>query len=80
VAWKGVDGELVALDEHAAVDLAANAAGATRTELVRALVGRIRIEEARASADTDAFLAELGELSRGRCSSTSCVCATTPSR
>jgi coenzyme PQQ synthesis protein D (PqqD) len=69
VAWKDVDGEVVALDEHAAVYLAANpagamlwralAAGATRPELERELVGAYGIDEARAAADTDAFLADL---------------------
>jgi len=71
VAWKDVDGEVVALDERAAVYLAANpagamlwralAAGTTRPELVRELMGAYGIAEARATADTDAFLADLDE-------------------
>ena len=71
VAWKDVDGEIVALDERAAVYLAANPAGAvlwralaggtTRGELVDGLVGEFGIESDRASADVDAFLADLRE-------------------
>jgi hypothetical protein len=73
VAWRDVDGEVVALDERAAVYLAANpagallwralAAGATRDELVAELVDAYGIDAARARADTDAFLRELS--SRG---------------
>jgi hypothetical protein len=69
VAWRDVDGEVVALDERAAVYLAANpagallwralAAGATRDELVAELVRAYGIDTARAGADTDAFLRDL---------------------
>jgi hypothetical protein len=71
VAWKDVDGEVVALDERAAVYLAANpagallwralAGGATRDELVGELVAAFGIERDRASADTEEFLAQLNE-------------------
>jgi hypothetical protein len=71
VAWKEVDGEVVALDEREAVYLAANSAGAvlwraladgtTHDQLVAGLVGEFGIETDRASADVDAFLAELRE-------------------
>jgi coenzyme PQQ synthesis protein D (PqqD) len=70
VAWKDVDGEVVALDERAAVYLGANpagallwrslAGGATRAELVAELAGAFGIAHERAVADTDAFLAQLG--------------------
>jgi Coenzyme PQQ synthesis protein D (PqqD) len=70
VAWKDVDGEVVALDEHAAVYLAANPAGAvlwrslalgaTREELAAELVREFGIDADRAVADLDAFLADLG--------------------
>ena len=71
VAWKEVDGEVVALDEREAVYLAANPAGAvlwraladgtTHTRLVAGLVGEFGIDTDRASADVDAFLADLRE-------------------
>jgi coenzyme PQQ synthesis protein D (PqqD) len=70
VAWKDVDGEIVALDEHAAVYLAANPAGAivwrslaqgaTRGQLADELVREFGIDADRAHADVDAFLADLG--------------------
>ena len=70
VAWKDVDGEVVALDERAAVYLGANptgallwrslAGGATRAELVAELAGAYGIARERATADTEAFLADLG--------------------
>jgi hypothetical protein len=70
VAWKDVDGEIVALDENAAVYLAANpagavvwrslATGATRRQLADELVREFGIDADRASADVDAFLADLG--------------------
>jgi hypothetical protein len=70
VAWKDVDGEIVALDEHAAVYLAANPAGAvvwrslaqgaTRGQLADELVREFGIDPDRANADVDAFLADLG--------------------
>jgi hypothetical protein len=71
VAWKDVDGEIVALDEQAAVYLAANpagallwrtlAGGATREALVAELMGEYGIDRDRAAADTDAFLGDLRE-------------------
>jgi hypothetical protein len=71
VAWKEVDGEIVALDEQAAVYLAANpagallwrtlAGGATRETLVAELMGEYGIDSDRAAADTDAFLHDLRE-------------------
>ena len=71
VAWKEVDGEVIALDERAALYLAANPAGAllwralvdgtTRGELVDGLIAEFGIESDRASADVDAFLADLHE-------------------
>jgi hypothetical protein len=71
VAWKDVDGEIVALDERAALYLAANPAGAvlwraladgtTHEGLVDGLVAEFGIDSGRASADVDAFLADLRE-------------------
>jgi Coenzyme PQQ synthesis protein D (PqqD) len=71
VAWKEVDGEVVALDEREALYLAANPAGAilwraladgaTHGALVDGLVGEFGIDAGRASADVDAFLADLRE-------------------
>ena len=72
VAWKEVDGEIVALDETAAVYLAANPAGGllwraladgtTREALVAELMREYGIDrDDRASADTDAFLRDLRE-------------------
>jgi len=69
VAWTDVDGEIVALDEVAAVYLSANAAGtvlwrelaggATRASLADSLVREYGIAPERAEADTDAFLIDL---------------------
>ena len=69
VAWTDVDGEVVALDEDAAVYLAANSTGgvlwralvdgATRESLADELVRAYGIPLERAAADTDAFLATL---------------------
>ena len=69
VAWKDVDGEIVALDEQTALYVSANpagallwrtlAAGATRERLVAELVSEYGIDHDRAAADTDAFLREL---------------------
>jgi len=71
VAWTDVDGEIVALDETAAVYVSANAAGgllwralaagATRASLAGALAREYGIPAERAEADTDAFLAALRE-------------------
>jgi hypothetical protein len=69
VAWTDVDGEIVALDETAAVYLAANPAGgllwralvdgATRETLADGLVREYGIPLERAVADTDAFISTL---------------------
>jgi hypothetical protein len=66
VAWTDVDGEIVALDEEAAVYLAANETGAllwralvegaSRESLAEALAREYGIPLERAQADTDAFL------------------------
>jgi hypothetical protein len=71
VAWSEVDGEIVALDEDAAVYLAANRAGAmlwrelahgaTRESLAALLLAEYGIPLERAEADTDTFLAALRE-------------------
>jgi hypothetical protein len=71
VAWTDVDGEIVALDEDAAVYVAANSSGAilwrkladgaTRATLSRMLVDEYGISAERADADTDAFLTSLRE-------------------
>ena len=71
VAWKDVDGEVVALDEQGAVYLATNPAGAvlwraladgaTHDALVAGLVDEFAIATDRATADVDAFLADLRE-------------------
>jgi hypothetical protein len=69
VAWTDVDGEIVALDEEAAVYLGANPAGAllwralargaTRESLAATLSSEYGISLERAQADTDAFLGAL---------------------
>ena len=71
VAWTDVDGEIVALDERAAVYLAANrtgamlwrelVSGATRDSLAAKLAAEYGIPMERAEADTDAFLLSLRE-------------------
>lgn len=71
VAWTDVDGEIVALDESAAVYVSANAAGgllwrelaggATRESLAAALAAEYGLDAERAQADTDAFLTALRE-------------------
>jgi hypothetical protein len=71
VAWKEVDGEIVALDETAAVYLAANPAGAllwrtlasgsSREALVAELMREYEIDRDTATTDTDAFLRDLRE-------------------
>jgi hypothetical protein len=67
--WREVEGEIVALDVRASTYLAVNATGAsiwpallegaTRDELVNRLQGRFEIDQSRAEADVDAFLATL---------------------
>jgi hypothetical protein len=69
--WKEIDDEIVVLDGRASNYLAASGAGvflwhllepgATRDELVAALVDEYEIDEARAGADVDAFVADLAE-------------------
>ncbi len=71
IAWTDVDGEIVALDEGAAMYLAANpsgallwralADGATRDSLAESLAGEYGLSLSRAQADTDAFLNALRE-------------------
>jgi Coenzyme PQQ synthesis protein D (PqqD) len=71
VAWTDVDGEIVALDEGAAVYLAANRTGAmlwrelvngaTRDSLAEMLASAYGIPLERAAADTDAYLGALRE-------------------
>lgn len=69
VDWRVIDDEVVMLDAEQSEYLATNASGtllwqtlhegATRTQLVAALVARYGITLAQAAADTDAFLADL---------------------
>jgi hypothetical protein len=69
--WREVEGEVVALDVQAAEYIAANRAGATmwrkladgatREELVAALVARFEVDEMTAARDVDRFLAALRE-------------------
>lgn len=64
--WRAIDDEVVMLDADEAQYLATNASGtllwralaggATRTQLVDALVERYAIDRAAAATDTDAFL------------------------
>lgn len=71
VAWTEVDGEIIALDENAAVYMAANEAGAllwrglvdgaTRESLAGLLIERYGISRERAETDTDLFLTSLRE-------------------
>lgn len=69
--WLEADGEVVALDERSLLYLNANPAGAllwqalargsTRDALVRDLMTEFEVDAATASADVDAFLAELDD-------------------
>jgi hypothetical protein len=69
VSWTDVDGEIVALDEDAAVYLAANetggmlwralSQGCTRDELAALLCEAYEVPAEQARADVDAFLASL---------------------
>jgi len=71
ISWTDVDGDVVALDEEAAIYLAANPAGAllwralaegaTSESLAALLVDTYGITPAQAQADTEAFLASLDE-------------------
>jgi Coenzyme PQQ synthesis protein D (PqqD) len=69
LTWLEVQGELVALDESASAYLSANDSGlvlwqalgqgSSREELVALLLERFDVDEDRAAADVDAFLADL---------------------
>jgi hypothetical protein len=69
--WREVEGEVVALDVQAAEYIAANrsgatiwrklADGATRDELVAAIVARFEVDETTAARDVDRFVATLRE-------------------
>lgn len=71
LAWREVEGEVVALDlrtlnylgvnQTGAVLWPALAEGTTRDELVQRLVAAFGIDEASAARDLDAFLASLAE-------------------
>jgi hypothetical protein len=69
VEWRSVEGEILALDVDAATYIATNKSGtvlweglvdgATREQLVEALVEAYEIERPQAETDVDAFVAEL---------------------
>lgn len=69
--WREIDGEIIALEAQGSTYVAANragtvlwrelAGGATREDLVAALVGAYGIDRGRAAADADRFVAELAE-------------------
>ena len=69
VSWREVDGEVIALGHESSEYLATNASGAvlwkslaegtSRDALVALLVGDFEVDETRAGADVDAFLASL---------------------
>jgi hypothetical protein len=69
--WRQIEDEVVAVDMKTAAYLGANPAGAllwealvdgaTKTQLAALLVERFSIDESRAAADVDAFLAQLDE-------------------
>jgi len=71
LAWRTVDDELIAIDVRESTYLSANgsgllmwsalAAGTTKEELVTSLVDAYGIDAGTASADVDAFLADLKE-------------------
>jgi hypothetical protein len=71
LAWRTVDDELIAIDVRESTYLSANgsgllmwsalAAGTTKEELVTSLVDAYGIDTGTASADVDAFLADLKE-------------------
>jgi coenzyme PQQ synthesis protein D (PqqD) len=73
VAWREVDGELIAVDLPRSAYLGANpsgtllwsrlAEGATRVELAQALVDTYGIDTERAHGDVDAFLRDLSSRS-----------------
>lgn len=67
--WREIDDEIVVLDAREATYLALNGSGAIlwrklatsayRDDLVQALLDAYEVDQATASADTDAFLTEL---------------------
>ena len=69
--WRQIEDEVVAVDMKTAAYLGANPAGAllwgalvdgaTKDELAILLVDEFSIDESRATADVDAFLAQLDE-------------------
>jgi coenzyme PQQ synthesis protein D (PqqD) len=69
--WRQIEDEVVAVDMKTAAYLGANPAGAllwealvdgaTKAQLAALLVERFSIDESRAAADVDAFLAQLDE-------------------
>jgi hypothetical protein len=69
--WRQIENEVVAVDMKTAAYLGANPAGAllwealadgaTKDELAGLLVERFSIDESQASADVDAYLAQLDE-------------------
>lgn len=69
--WRQIEDEVVAVDMKKAAYLGANPAGAllwealvdgaTKDELADLLVERFSIDEAQATADVDAFIAQLDE-------------------
>lgn len=69
LAWREIDGELVAVDLPASTYLGGNpsavvlwrllAEGTTREQLVEALVTTFGVDAERAEADVDAFLEQL---------------------
>jgi len=71
VAWREIDGEIVALEVESSTYIAANRTGgvlwqrltegATEQALVAELIGRYDIDAQRARADVAAFLAALAE-------------------
>jgi hypothetical protein len=69
VAWREVDGEVIALGLESSTYFGTNASGSvlwrrlaegsTRAELIEALTTTFNLEQARAQADVDAFLDDL---------------------
>ena len=69
--WRQIEDEVVAVDRKSAAYLGANPAGAllwgalaegaTKDDLAALLVQHFSIDESQASADVDAFLAQLDE-------------------
>jgi Coenzyme PQQ synthesis protein D (PqqD) len=69
IAWREVDGEILALDIAASMYLSTTPAGATlwralargasRDDLVELLLAEFDVDEARATTDVEAFVAEL---------------------